>query len=77
MGVSIVHFKQKERKMKSQVAKRININLTKEEMENLKSIEEYFGQQGMNTSDCIRLAINSVGEKIRSGNFLENGKIVY
>jgi sulfur relay (sulfurtransferase) DsrC/TusE family protein len=63
--------------MKSQVAKRININLTKEEIENLKSIKEYFGQQGMNTSDCIRLAINSVGQKIKSGNFLENGKIVY
>lgn len=59
------------------VVKRTNINLTDKELENLKIIEEYFGQQGMNTSDCIRLAINSVGEKMKTGNFLENGKIVY
>lgn len=59
------------------VIKRTNINLTEKELENLKIIEEYFSQQGMNTSDCIRLAINSIGEKIKSGEFLENGKIVY
>lgn len=59
------------------VVKRTNINLTDKELENLKIIEEYFGQQGMNTSDCIRLAINSIGEKMKTGNFLENGKIVY
>lgn len=59
------------------VVKRTNINLTDKELENLKIIEEYFAQQGMNTSDCIRLAINSIGEKMKTGNFLENGKIVY
>lgn len=59
------------------VVKRTNINLTEKELENLKIIEEYFGQQGMNTSDCIRLAINSIGEKMKKGDFLENGKIVY
>lgn len=59
------------------VVKRTNINLTEKELDNLKIIKEYFGQQGMNTSDCIRLAINSIGEKMKTGNFLENGKIVY
>lgn len=59
------------------VIKRVNINLTEKELDNLTIIEEYFKTKGLNTSDCIRLAINSTGEKMKSGNFLENGKIIY
>lgn len=58
MGVSIVHFKQKEQKMKSQVVKRININLTKEDIENLEAAKKKLcgdeEQAKISTSDTIR-----------------------
>lgn len=60
--------------MKSQVAKRINLNLTKKELKNLEVIEEFCKEEGMNTSDCIRMAINSAGKLIESGDFIWNGE---
>lgn len=60
--------------MKSQVAKRVNINLTRKELKNLEIIEEFCKHEGMNTSDCIRMAINSAGKLIESEEFIWNGE---
>lgn len=53
--------------MKSQIAKRFNINLTEEELKSLESIQTYMrlNKIKMNDSDCIRDAINAYGKKAR------------
>lgn len=60
--------------MKSQVVKRVNINLTKKELKNLEVIEEFCKNEGMNTSDCIRMAINSAGKLIEGKEFIWDGE---
>lgn len=53
--------------MKSQIAKRFNINLTEQELKSLESIQTYnkLNKIKINDSDCIRDAINAYGKKAR------------
>lgn len=53
--------------MKSQIAKRFNINLTEQELKSLKTIQGYnkLNNIKMSDSDCIRDAINAYGKKAR------------
>lgn len=46
--------------MKSQIEKRMNINLTEKEVENLDWLLEYYRCAGFNRSDCVREAINQL-----------------
>lgn len=46
--------------MRSQVAERMNINLTEKEVENLKWLLNYYRCAGFNKSDCVREAINQL-----------------
>lgn len=54
--------------MRTQIAKRFNINLTEKELEALAEIEKYykFNKINGNTSDYIRDAIRAYGHKAKT-----------
>ena len=52
--------------MKSQVAERMNINLTIKEVENLNWLYEYFKCVKYNKSDIVREAINQLAFVLKS-----------